>query len=185
PLGVGPDPETLRQAAPGLLWLAAILSVLISLDRLFQADFEDGTLDILRLSPMPLELMVLAKVLAHWLTACLPLVLAGPLLCPILGLPVEAMVPTGLTLLAGTPALSLIGAIGAALSVGVRRGGLLIAAICLPLFAPTLIFGAGALKAAVDGTEMLTPLVLLAAQSLFALAIAPWAAAGALRVNMT
>lgn len=185
PLGVGPEPDTLRSSAPGLIWLAAILSVLISLDRLFQADFEDGTFDVIVASGRSLEIAVLAKTAAHWLTACAPLALAAPLMSPILGLPESAWWAIALTLAVGTPALSLIGAVAAALTAGVRRGGLLIAALCLPLYVPTLVFGAGALAAAVNGQPMGTALALLGAQSLFALAIAPWAAAAGLRVNMS
>jgi heme exporter protein B len=185
PLGVGPEPETLRGAAPGLLWLAAILSVLISLDRLFQADYEDGSLDLIVISGLSLELAVLAKVLAHWLTACFPLVVAAPIMAPILGISGDTWAPIALSLLVGTPALSLVGAIAAALTVGVRRGGLLVAALCMPLYVPTLVFGAGALAAALRGEDWDQAMLLLAAQSLFALALAPWAAAGALRVNMT
>lgn len=185
PLGIGPEADTLRNSAPGLIWLAAILSVLVSLDRLFQADFEDGTLDVILVSGRSLEVAVLAKTAAHWVTACAPLAFAAPLTSPILGLPESAWWAIGLTLLIGTPALSLIGAIAAALTAGVRRGGLLIAALCLPLYVPTLVFGAGALSAAVNGQEMGQALALLAAQSLFALAIAPWAAAAGLRANMS
>jgi heme exporter protein B len=185
PLGIGPEPDTLRNAAPGLIWLAAILSVLISLDRLFQADFEDGTLDVILVSGRSLEVAVLAKTAAHWLTACAPLALAAPVMSPILGLPESAWWAIAATLIIGTPALSLIGAIAAALTAGVRRGGLLIAALCLPLYVPTLVFGAGALAAAVNGQDMGQALALLGAQSLFALAIAPWAAAAGLRVNLS
>jgi heme exporter protein B len=185
PLGIGPEADVLRVAAPGLIWLAAILSVLISLDRLFQADFEDGTLDVIMVSGRSLEIAVLAKTAAHWLTACAPLALAAPLMSPILGLPEGAWWAIALTLLVGTPTLSLIGAVAAALTAGVRRGGLLIAALCLPLYVPTLVFGAGALAAAVNGQDMGQALALLGAQSLFALAIAPWAAAAGLRVNMS
>lgn len=184
PLGVGPEPDVLRNAAAGLIWLAAVLSVLISLDRLFQADFEDGTLDLLYASGQQLEMTVLAKIAAHWTTACLPLAIAAPLTSPILGLPTSVWGPIAVTLLAGTPALTFIGAIAAALSVGVRRGGLLIAALCLPLYIPTVIFGAGALSAAMNEADMSTALIMLAAQSLFALALGPWAAAAALRINM-
>lgn len=185
PLGIGPEPDTLRSSAPGLIWLAAILSVLVSLDRLFQADFEDGSLDVIAVSGRSLEVVVLAKTAAHWTTACAPLVIAAPLMSPILGLPESAWWAVALTLMVGTPALSSIGAVAAALTAGVRRGGLLIAALCLPLYVPTLVFGAGALAAAINGQEIAQPLALLAAQSLFALAIAPWAAAAALRVNLS
>jgi heme exporter protein B len=185
PLGIGPEADTLRNSAPGLIWLAAILSVLISLDRLFQADFEDGTLDVILVSGRSLEVAVLAKTAAHWLTACAPLALAAPVMSPILGLPESAWWAIAVTLVVGTPALSLVGAVAAALTAGVRRGGLLIAALCLPLYVPTLVFGAGALAAAVNGQDMSQALALLGAQSLFALAIGPWAAAAALRVNMS
>ena len=155
PLGIGPDPARLAGVAAGTLWLGALLACLLSLDRLFQADWEDGTLDQLALAPLPLEAIVALKALAHWLTTGLPLVVAAPLLALTLNLPAPAYPWLVASLAAGTPALSLIGAIGAALTVGIRRGGLLLALLVLPLYLPTLIFGARTVTAAAEGARPL------------------------------
>lgn len=184
PFGVGPDPERLRPVAPGTLWIAALLACLLSLDRLFQADFEDGTLDGLALSPLPLEALAALKALAHWLTTGLPLVVAAPLLALTLDLPTQAYPWLVASLAVGTPGLSFLGAIGAALTVGVRRGGLLLSLLVLPLYVPTLIFGARAVSAAAEGLNPLPALTLLGGLTLFILALAPFAAAAALRVNL-
>jgi heme exporter protein B len=182
PFAIGPDQNLLGRIAPAILWLAALLAALFGLDRLFQADEEDGALDQLMLSRLPLELAVLAKCLAHWLATGLPLALAAPLFGLMLNLPAQAMLPLMATLLVGTPAITLIGAVGAAVTVSLRRGGLLLAVLVLPLCVPVLIFGVAAAKAAVTGpTPFGTPFLLLAAASLAALAIAPLAAAAALR----
>ncbi|MEO1275459.1 MAG: heme exporter protein CcmB, partial [Pseudomonadota bacterium] len=151
PLGVGREPATLARIAGGVIWIAALLAALLSLDRLFQADHEDGTLEQLMLAPLPLEQVVLAKAAAHWLTTGLPMVLAGPLLGLMLQLPLAALPALGLALLAGTPALSLVGAIGAALTAGIRRGGLLLSVLVLPLYIPTLVFGARTVENALLG----------------------------------
>lgn len=184
PFGVGPELDMLARIAPGTLWVAALLAALLPLDRLFQADREDGSLDQLALLPLPLELVVLAKVAAQWLSIGLPLVLLSPLLALLLNLPTEAMPTLMLSLALGTPALALIGAIGAALTVGIRRGGALLSVLVLPLDVPVLIFGAGAVDAAALGFDPTAHLMLLAACALAALALAPFAAAAALRLSL-
>lgn len=183
--GVGPRPEVLAEIAPGALWVFAMLSALLSVDRLFQADFEDGSLELIALGPTPLEAAALSKAAAHWVTTGLPLSVIAPALGVLLALPTEAAPWLLLSLLVGTPALSLIGAAGAALTVGVRRGGLLLSLLVLPPYIPTLIFGALAATGAVDGASPTAPLMLLAATSLGALALAPFAAAAALRVSLS
>ncbi len=183
PFALGPDLNLLGRIAPAILWMAALLATLFGLDRLFQADEEDGALDQLMLASTPLELMVLAKCVAHWLTTGLPLALAAPLLGLMLNLPAAAMLPLMATLLAGTPAITLIGAVGAAVTVSLRRGGLLLVVIVLPLAVPVLIFGVAAANAAITGpTPFGTPFLLLLAASLAALAICPLAAAAAIRL---
>ena len=183
PFAIGPDQNLLGRLAPAVLWIAALLATLFGLDRLFQADEEEGALDQFMLSEIPLELIVLAKCLAHWLTTGLPLALMAPLFGLMLNLPLEAMLPLVATLLVGTPAITLIGAVGAAVTVALRRGGLLLALLVLPLAVPTLIFGVGAANAAIAGpTPFGTPFLLLVATSLTALVIGPVAAAAALRL---
>jgi heme exporter protein B len=182
PFGVGPEPRLLARIAPGILWATALLSALLSFDRLFQADQEDGSLDQLALAPPPLGLVALAKVLAHWLATGLPLILAAPLLGLLLQLPGPAMPMLMLALLLGTPTLSLIGAVGAALVLGARRGAVLLPFLVLPLAIPVLIFGVAAVDAAVTGVgSSLPPLALLGGMLLAAVALAPWAVAAALR----
>src|SRR3954451_7762191 len=169
PFALGPDLNLLARIGPAILWLAAVLATLIGLDRLFQADEEDGSLELLRLSPLPLELVVLAKGLAHWLTTGLPLALASPLFGLLVALTPLGMAATTATLLAGTPALTFIGAIGAALTASLRRGGLILAVLVLPLMIPTLIFGVSAANAALGGTvPFMTPFLILGALSLIA-----------------
>jgi len=184
PFGVGPVPHLLAQIAPGTLWIAALLACLLSLDRLFQADFEDGTLDILTLSPMPLETLVAIKAVAHWITTGLPLVVAAPILGMTLNLPDAAYWWLVASLAVGTPALSFLGAIGAALTVGIRRGGLLLSLLVLPLYIPTLIFGARCVSAAAEGMDVIPAFQLLGGVTLFTLAMTPFAAAAALRMHM-
>jgi heme exporter protein B len=184
PFGVGPEPERLATVAAGTLWIGALLACLLALDRLFQADLEDGTLDALALAPLPLEALAAIKALAHWLTTGLPLVVVAPLLGVTLNLPGPAFPWLVASLLAGTPGLSFLGAIGAALTVGVRRGGLLLSILVLPLYVPTLIFGARAVAAASAGADPWPAFLLLAGLTLFILALAPFAAAAALRVNL-
>lgn len=151
--GVGADQALLSRIAGGVLWVAATLATFLSLDRLFQADYEDGSLDVLALSPLSLESVATAKIIAHWLTTCLPLVVLSPVLGVMLNLPETAYLALAASLLVGTPALSGVGAIGAALTLSVRRGGLILALIVLPLITPTLIFGAGVVAGAIDGAE--------------------------------
>ncbi|AWN47915.1 heme exporter protein CcmB [Methylobacterium terrae] len=182
PFGLGPDLNLLARVGPGILWIAAVLATLIGLDRLFQADEEDGSLDLLSGAPAPLELLVLAKVTAHWLTTGLPLALATPLFGLLVALSPTGMAATGLTLLVGTPALTFIGAVGAALTASIRRGGLILAVVVLPLMVPTLIFGVSAAEAALSGTvPFTTPLAILGALSLAAGVVGTLAAAAALR----
>ena len=182
PFAIGPDLKLLGRIGPAILWIAALLSGLLGLDRLFQADHEDGSLDQMRLAPVPLELIVLGKCLVHWLTTGLPLVLAAPLLGLMLALDGPALAGTTLSLLVGTPALTFLGAIGAAVTVSLRRGGLLLSVLTVPLAVPVLIFGVSAAEAATGGTVPLaTPLMILAALTLGSGAVAPFAAAAALR----
>jgi heme exporter protein B len=184
PLGVGPEGGTLGRIAPGILWVGALLACLLSLDRIFALDFEDGSLDLLATAPIPLEAVVALKALAHWLVTGLPLTLLAPGLGVLLNLPPAGYGWLVLSLLLGTPALSVIGAFGAALVVGLRRGGLLLSLLVLPLYVPTLIFGAEVVRRGTEGMALATPLALLAGISLGAAALLPFAAAAALRVNL-
>ena len=184
PLGVGPDPMVLRTLAPGVLWVAALLATLLSLSRLFAADYADGTLELMALSPQPLTTMVFAKVAAHWVTTGLPLLLLSPLLAIQLNLPTEAIGTLLLALLLGTPVLSLIGSVGAALTLGLRGGGVLVSLLVLPLYTPILIFGAGAVTASATGLDPEAYLSLLGAFLVLALGFAPWATAAALRISL-
>jgi len=184
PLGVGREPTILARIAGGVMWIAALLAALLSLDRVFQADFEDGSLDQLMLSPLALEQVVLAKAAAHWLTTGLPMTLIAPVLGLMLQLPEAALPALVIGMGVGTPALSLIGAVGAAITVGVRRGGLLLSILVLPLYIPTLIFGARAIENALLDLSPWPPLGLVAALTLFCAALAPFAAAAALRINV-
>lgn len=184
PLGVGPAPDTLREIAPGVVWVAALLAAMLSLARMFGADYADGTLEQLVLTPQPLTLLVLSKVLAHWLTTGLPLVLMAPLMGLQFDLPGDALATLMVSLLIGTPALSLVGAVGAALTLGVRGGGALTAVLVLPLYVPVLVFGAGAVTASATGMGVAGHLSLLGAMSLAALVFAPWATAMALTISL-
>jgi heme exporter protein B len=184
PLAIGPEPAQLRAIAPGVLWVAALLSALLSLDRLFAADHADGTLDLLRLSPQPLALGVAAKVLAHWLVAGLPLVLLAPLLALQFDLGADTIGVLCLSLLLGTPVLSLLGALGAALTLGTRGGSVLLALLLLPLFVPVLVFGAGAVAAQASGLDAAAHLQLLGALLAASLVLAPPATAVALRLTL-
>lgn len=185
PIGVSPEPQFLAQLAPGLLWVAALLSTLLSMESLFKADFEDGSLEQLLLSPQPLFMVVLAKVFAHWLMSGLALTLVAPVLAIMLFLPFEGMPGLMLSLLLGTPTLSLIGAIGAALTVGLRRGGVLISLLVLPLYIPVLIFGSSAVQAAITGLPLGGYFALLGALLALALALAPLATGAALRISVS
>jgi heme exporter protein B len=184
PLGVGPEPARLATLAPGVLWVAALLATMLSLNRLFATDYADGSLEQMLLAPQPLALLVLSKIIAHWLLTGLPLVLLTPLLALQLYLPPEALGTLLVSLLIGTPVLSLIGAIGAALTLGLRGGGVLVSALVLPLYTPVLIFGAGAVAQATTGQDTEAYLSLLGAFLALALSFAPWAAAAALRVSL-
>ena len=184
PFGVGPEGGTLARIAPGILWVGALLACLLSLDRIFALDWEDGSLDLLATAPLPLEGTVAIKALAHWITTGLPLTLAAPVFGLLLHLPAAAVPWLVASLALGTPALSVLGAFGAALTVGLRRGGLLMSLLVLPLYMPTLIFGAEAVRRGAAGADGTTPLVLLAGITLATLAAIPFAAAGALRVNL-
>ena len=181
PLGVGPETVLLGRIAAGVVWVAALLATLLALDRLFTQDYEDGSLDLLVLSPLPLETAVLAKVLAHWLLTGLPLILLSPIIAAMLGLEARVWPVLVLSLLLGTPCLSLIGAIGAALMLGARRGGALLALLILPLYNPVLIFGAAAVEAAATDLTARPHLLLLAGCLAAALPLTPIAAAAALR----
>ena len=183
PIGVGPEPNVLARIGAGVIWVAALLASLLSLERLFQGDFEDGSLELLALTPLSLEVVVLAKVAAHWLTTGLPVIVAAPVLALLLSQDAEAfgVIVLTLTLALGTPTLSLIGAIGAALILGSRRGGVLLSLLILPLYIPVLIFGVSAVDAVGQGLEARAQVLILAAFLAAALALGPWAAAAALR----
>ena len=183
PLGIGPELNTLRLIAPGVVWVAALLASMLALERLFSADHDDGTLEQMLLAPQPLFILVLGKVAAHWLVTGVPLVLIAPLLGLQYDLSTQALQMLLVTLLLGTPALSLIGAIGAALTIGVRCGGVLVSLLVLPLYIPVLIFGAGAVEADVSGLGAQGHLSLLGAILILALLLAPLATSAALRVS--
>ena len=184
PLGIGPEMNTLRLVAPGILWVGALLASMLSLGRLFAADFADGTLEQMALSPNSLSVLVAAKILAHWLISGLPLVLLAPVLGLQFDLPAEALWLLTVSLLLGTPVLSLIGAIGAALTLGVRGGDVLLSLLVLPLYVPALIFGAGAVQAEMSGLGAAAHLSILAAMALVAAVFSPWVSASALRLAL-
>lgn len=184
PFGVGPEPNILARIAAGVIWVAALLASMLSLERLFQTDFEDGSLELLTLTPMSLELMVLAKVAAHWLTTGLPLIAASPLLAVLMNLNTDGFGILIAALLLGTPSLSLIGAVGAALILGSRRGGVLLSLLILPLYIPVLIFGVSAVDAAIGGFAVKAQFLILGGIFLAALPLCPWAGAAALRQAM-
>ncbi|TQS72784.1 heme exporter protein CcmB [Rhodobacteraceae bacterium] len=184
PFGVGARTELLRAIAPGILWLGALLACLLSLDRVFALDHEDGSLDLLATAPIPLEAVVAIKALAHWITTGLPLVLAAPLFGLLLQLEPRGYPWLVCALLAGTPALSVLGSFGAALTVGLKRGGLLLSLLVLPLYIPTLIFGADVVRRGAQGLDVTTPLLVLAAITLASVALVPFASAAAIRVNL-
>ena len=184
PLGVGPEPELLRTMAPGILWVAALLASMLALGRLFALDYADGTLEQMLLSPEPLTVIVLGKLIAHWLVSGLPLVLLAPLLAVQFDLPGQSVSVLFFSLLIGTPVLSLVGSIGAALTLGVRGGGVLVSLLVLPLYIPVLIFGAGAVGAEASGLGGTAHLLLLGGVLAGAAALAPWATAAALRISL-
>ncbi len=181
PFAVGPEPNLLARIAPGIIAVSALLAVLLSLERLFLVDYEDGNLELLALSPAPLEVIVVAKVLAHWCTTGLPLILAAPLIALLYSMPPEGLPVLLAAMALGTPSLSLIGAIGAALTLGARRGGVLIPLLVLPLWISVLIFMVGAIDAVLAGLPAKPHLLILGALLLVALPLAPWASAAALR----
>lgn len=184
PFGVGPETELLSRIAPGILWVASLLAALLSLDRIFALDYEDGSLALLATSPLPLEGAAMVKALAHWITTGLPLTLAAPALGFLLSLAPEAYEYLLISLLIGTPALSMIGTFGAALTVGLRRGGLLLSLLVLPLYVPTLIFGAEAVRRGSDGLDPTGALMLMAGITAGSFALLPFATAAVLRINL-
>lgn len=184
PFSVGPQSALLSTIAPGVLWLGALLACLLSLDRLLALDWEDGSLDLLATAPLPLESVVTVKALAHWITTGLPLVLAAPILGVLLNLPVPGFFWLVVSLAVGTPALSVIGTFGASLTVGLKRGGLLLSLLVLPLYVPTLIFGAEVARRGAIGMETMTPLLMLGGISAAVIALLPFASAAVLRINL-
>ncbi|MFA3917783.1 heme exporter protein CcmB [Ruegeria hyattellae] len=184
PFAVGPQSDLLASIAPGVLWLGALLACLLSLDRLLALDWEDGTLDLLATAPLPLEAVVSVKALAHWITTGLPLVLAAPVFGVLLNLPGPGFFWLVASLAVGTPALSVVGTFGAALTVGLKRGGLLLSLLVLPLYVPTLIFGAEVARRGAQEMETGTPLLMLAGITLATIALLPFASAAVLRVNL-
>ncbi|MDT4967116.1 MAG: heme exporter protein [Acidobacteriota bacterium] len=184
PLGVGPELDVLRVIAPGVVWVAALLASMLSLDRMFSHDYVDGSLEQLMLTSQPLSIVVLGKIIAHWLVTGAPLVLIAPVLGLQFDLPPKALITLLASLLLGTPALSLIGAIGAALTLGLRGGGVLVSLLVLPLCIPVLIFGAGAVEASINGMNAESHLSLLGAVLVLALSFAPWTTAAALRISV-
>ena len=184
PFSVGPQSALLATIAPGVLWLGALLACLLSLDRLLALDWEDGTLDLLATAPLPLEGVAAIKALAHWITTGLPLVIAAPVLGVLLNLTWQGYMPLMISLAIGTPALSVIGTFGAALTVGIKRGGLLMSLLVLPLYVPTLIFGAEVARRGAAGMDTSTPLLMLAGITAGAAALLPFASAAVLRVNL-
>ncbi len=184
PLGVGPESATLAKIAPGILWVGALLACLLSLDRIFALDYEDGSLDLLATAPIPLEGVVAVKAAAHWIVTGLPLTLISPLLALLLNLPPAGYGWLLASLALGTPALSVIGTFGAALTVGLKRGGLLLSLLVLPLYVPTLVFGAEAVRRGAEGMSVATPLLLLAGITAGVAALLPFASAAAVRINL-
>ncbi len=184
PLGVGPDPKLLATMAPGVIWVAALLATMLSLDSMFRSDYEDGTLEQLVLSPHPVAVLVVAKVFSHWLTSALPVILIAPILAVFMHLPGDALGSLLLSLALGTPTLSLVGSVGVALTVGLRKGGVLLSLLVLPLYIPVLIFAASAVTAAAAGLAFSGQLAFLGALAMLALVLCPWATAAALRVSL-
>lgn len=182
PIGLGPEQALLARIAPGALWIALLLSVLLSADRIFQQDYEDGSLDVMTMGPLPFELVALAKAVAHWLSTSLPLAVAAPLLGFLVNLEPDAILPLALAMVLGSAALSLLAAIGAAVTVGLRRGGLLVSLLVLPLYVPVMIFGMSASQGSMAGDGVAaSALLILAALTLVALVVSPLASAAALR----
>jgi len=184
PFGVGEDPLILGAIATGIIWVAALLSCLLTLDRIFQLDFEDGTLELLATAPVPIEAAALVKALSHWLTTGLPIIIVSPVLGLLLNLPEGGMRWLIISLTIGTPSLSIIGSFGAALTVGLKRGGLLLSLLVLPLYIPTLIFGAAVVNRGLLGLSVATPLIFLTAVSALSVALLPLATGYALKINL-
>jgi len=184
PLGVGPESALLERIAPGVLWVCALLATMLSLGRMFQDDYDDGSLEVIALGSLTLEMVVLAKVLAHWLTTGLPLIIAAPALAILLNMSMQGFAVLIISLLLGTPILSLIGSVGAALTVGLKRDGVLISLLVLPLYVPVLIFAVGAVEGAIFGLGAQANLLILAGGFLFFLVLTPWASAAALRMAL-
>ena len=184
PLGIGPERETLRTIAPGVVWVAALLASMLSLGRIFGNDYQDGTLEQLLLTPQPVYLVVLAKVLAHWIVSEVPLVVIAPVLGLQFGLSQNGLAIVVVSLLLGTPVLSVIGSVGAALTLGLRAANVLVALLVLPLYIPVLIFGSGAVQASVNGSDPQAWLLLLGATLIVSLVFAPWATSAALRISV-
>jgi heme exporter protein B len=184
PFAVGSNTDLLSRIAPGVLWIGALLACLLSLDRILALDFEDGTLDLLATAPLPLEAALSVKAFAHWITTGLPLVLAAPVLGVLMNLPPQGFLWLVVSLFLGTPALSVIGTFGAALTVGIKRGGLVLSLLVLPLYVPTLIFGAEAARRGAIGADVGTPMLLMAAITAGTIALMPFASAAALRINL-
>ena len=185
PLGIGADPALLRDVAAGIIWVAALLAAMLSLDSVFRSDFEDGSLEQFLISAQPLSILVLAKVVAHWLITGLPLLIVAPLLGLLLDLPPASIVTLMVTLALGTPVLSMIGAIGVALTVGLRRGGVILSLLVLPLYIPVLIFAANAVESAGAGLPITGQLSLLAALLVLAFSLSPLATAAALKISLS
>lgn len=184
PLGTGAEVNLLRAMAPGVIWVAALLAALLSLDMIFRSDFEDGSLEQLLLSSHPLSVLVLAKVFAHWCVTGIPMLLVAPLLAVFLGMPSESLPTLFITLLLGTPVLSLIGAIGVALTVGLRRGGIILSLLVLPLYVPVLIFATNAIEMSASGLPVTAQISIMTAILTLALALAPWPASAALKLSL-
>ena len=182
PLGVGPELDTLRKIAPGIIWVAALLAAMLSLDQLFQSDADDGSLDLLLLAPIPLETIVIAKCCAHWMVTGLPLIVVAPILGILLNLPLSGFAVMIITLVISTPTISLLGSVGAALTIGARRGGVLVALLILPLLTPILIMSANAVDLALVGLNYTPLIALLGAFFLICLVVCPFVAAAALRL---
>ena len=184
PLGIGAQPKLLQAIAPGIIWVSALLATMLSLDSLFRSDFDDGSLEQILLSPYPTSILVLGKITAHWLTTGLPLLIVAPLLAVFLGMPNQALSVLLLTLLLGTPVLSLIGAVGVALTVGLRRGGMILSLLVLPLYVPVLIFASNAVEIASSGLPVTAQINILISMLLMALVLAPWPTAAALKMSI-
>lgn len=184
PLGIGAQPKLLQAIAPGIIWVSALLATMLSLDSLFRSDFDDGSLEQLLLSPYPTSILVLGKITAHWLTTGLPLIIIAPLLAVFLGMPNQSLSILLLTLLLGTPVLSLIGAVGVALTVGLRRGGMILSLLVLPLYVPVLIFASNAVEMASMGLPVNAQISILISMLLMALVLAPWPTAAALKMSI-